>query len=142
MAAYFPDETKDSLLSEWYYSDFDRCPHDAWVESLQIFEYGSGDRKQNREVRIRLKLLAASHAGHIQSEYKDVSWYRFEGEVIRKGGAKHEDWLSDEITLASDGQIDHEILFSSATSWRIRCRSVAYNYAPLPGAKQGAPWAG
>jgi hypothetical protein len=54
---------------------------------------------------------------------------------------KQGDWLSDEITLASDGKIQHDILFSSGTSWIIRWGSVTYNYVPIPGKKQGAPWA-
>jgi hypothetical protein len=42
VSAHLPDETREFLLSDWYYSDVHRCPHDAWVESLEIFEDASG----------------------------------------------------------------------------------------------------
>jgi hypothetical protein len=41
VAEYLPDETKAFVLSDWYYSDWHRCPHDAWVEGLEIGEDAS-----------------------------------------------------------------------------------------------------
>lgn len=63
IAEYFPQATKSFVLSDWYYADFDKCPHDAWVDSLEIVERASGERKQIREIHIKIKLFAASHRG-------------------------------------------------------------------------------
>jgi hypothetical protein len=30
--------SREFVLSDWYYRDPERCPHDAWLESCEIFE--------------------------------------------------------------------------------------------------------
>lgn len=74
VAEYLPEATKSFVLNDWYYgyTDFDRCPHDAWVESLEIVEHASGERHQIREIHIKLRLLASSHRGHIYFTYENV----------------------------------------------------------------------
>jgi hypothetical protein len=137
-----PAETRDFVISDWYYSDFHRCPHDAWVENLEILENSSGDRSQHRDIAIRLRLLSASHAGHIHFRYQKVQAYDLNATLLRRSGnAKHEDWLADEISLASGG-LQHEIRFSSGIVWKIVCGSVSYEYTPIEGKDQGTPeWA-
>jgi hypothetical protein len=54
IAHYLPQPTRDFVLSDWYYSDTDKCPHDAWLESLEIFERFSGERKERRDIHIRV----------------------------------------------------------------------------------------
>lgn len=136
---FLPPETRDFVLSEWYYTDFHRCPHDAWVESLEVFENFAGDRKQHREIEIRVRLLSASHDGHIHFRYQKVQAYDLNAMLMRRSGnAKHDDWLADEITLATGG-IQHEIRFSSGIVWRIVCGSVSYEYTPIEGKDQSLP---
>jgi len=38
ISEFLPAETREFALSDWYYCDPRKCPHDAWVESFQIFE--------------------------------------------------------------------------------------------------------
>ena len=131
---YLPDLTKQFALSEWYWdrSNFDRCPHDAWLESIEVCEPFSGDRKRERTIRIKLRLLASSHRGHILFEYEDVVGYQVGVPFLQMAqNTKHGDWLADEITLASNNQLVHEILFSSGAAWKIQCGSISYTYVPL-----------
>ena len=142
VAEYLPDETKAFALSDWYYSDLHRSPHDAWVDSLEIGEDSSGERQQNRALWIQMRLLSASHAGHIHFHYKGVTGYRLDGEwPSSREGAKHGDWLADEISLASEGQLVHEISFSSGITWRIQSNSIRYEYLPIAGKDQSNPHA-
>jgi hypothetical protein len=127
-----PEVTKSFVLSDWYYADFHKCPHDAWVDSLEIVERASGERKQLREIHIKLKLFAASHQGHIYYTYENVSQYDLNARWLYcRTGPKHEDWLNDEITLAGTGEVEHEIVFRSGTQWNIRCKSISYEYRPI-----------
>src|SRR5437899_2737982 len=75
ISAYLPQSVKDFVLTEWYYSDSDKSPHDAWVEGFEIFEESTGERKQNRVIHIRVRLLSAYHKAHIVFEYKNVVGY-------------------------------------------------------------------
>ena len=132
IAEYLPEATKGFVLSDWYYADFDKCPHDAWVDSLEIVERASGERKQIREIHIKLKLLAASHRGHNCYTYENVSQYDLNARWLYcRTGPKHEDWLNDEITLAGTGEVEHEIVFRAGTQWNIRCKSISYEYRPI-----------
>lgn len=139
IAEYLPDETREFVLSDWYYdyADIHRCPHDAWLECVEIKENSSGERQQIREITVRLRLLSASHAGHIEFQYCGVNSYRLDSYLPRVGEkAKHGDWLADEISIASDGQIAHDILFSSGITWQIQCQSIRYEYQPIEGKDQ------
>jgi hypothetical protein len=132
VAAYLPEPTRKFALSDWYYSDLDKCPHDSWVESLEIVERGSGERKEKRDTDINLRLLAASHRGQIIFHYSTVSNYALSLEWGRNHGrASHEDWLHDQITLAGSGEVEHEIVFSSGAVWKIRCNTISYGYQAI-----------
>lgn len=95
VSPYLPAETADFVLSNWYYSDWEKCPHDAWLESLEITELYSGQRKENREIHIRIRLLAASHRGHIHFDYADVSSYVLDAaRIIARGDTKHDFFMT------------------------------------------------
>jgi hypothetical protein len=121
-----PAFTKEFALSDWYYSDSDRNPHDSWVETVEIREHASGDRRQVRNIQIKVELLTTSHSGRITFRYHNVVSYDLES--WGNEPSKHGDWLSDEISLASGGNIVHEVLFSSGVKWRIKCNSISYEY--------------
>lgn len=136
VAEYLPESTKSFALSDWYHdsTDFDKCPHDAWVEHLEIVEPASGERQQIREIQINLKLLASSQRGHICFTYQRVSQYELNARcLVSRPGPKHDDWLHDQITLAGTGEVEHEIVFRSGTRWDIRCKSISYEYRPIIG---------
>jgi hypothetical protein len=142
IAEFLPEKTREFALSSWYYEDFHRCPHDAWLEKVEVFENSTGDRSQVRDIGVRVKLLSASHAGYIQFQYQKVWAYDLNKRKIEhKPGIapQHGDWLADEITLTSNGQVLHEIRFSSGIVWRIECGSVGYEYLPIEGKSQETP---
>src|SRR6266567_1751733 len=83
--------------------------------------------------------LSAHHAGHIHFTYEHVFSYdlgclpqlrRSDGRFVLP---KHEDWLADEISLSSSGNVVHEVHFSSGCVWKIEARRVSYLYVPIPG---------
>jgi hypothetical protein len=137
ISEHLPAETRQFALSEWYYRDPDKCPHDAWVESFEIVENFTGERKERRNIGIRIRLLAASHRGHIHFIYENVFGYGlnfaptvrvWDGKLVLP---KHEDWMADEITLDSDGHVVHEIHFRSGCIRRIEAESVSYSFEPI-----------
>ena len=137
ISAFLPAETRDFVLSDWYYSDEDKCPHDAWVESFEVFENFSGERKEQRDVGIRIRLFSSWHRGHIHFTYDNVFAYglNFSPDIRVWDGKpvppKHEDWMADEISLSSKGNVVHEIHFSSGCIWRIEAQRVAYSFTPI-----------
>ena len=134
VAEYLPPATKDFALGDWYYADPDRCPHDAWVESVESAQEASGQRMEIREAMICVRLLASSHRGQIYFRYAGVTNYELNsGNILsqqtRLGrGMKHEDWLADQITLGERGEVEHEILFRSGVVWRIRAKGISHEY--------------
>src|SRR5215472_10521062 len=85
---------RECSRSDWYVSpEHHRCPHDAWVEAVTISEPASGERHQDRELQIQIRLLGAYHDGIIEFTYRHVQNYSFEGSGI----TGHGDWLRDEV---------------------------------------------
>ena len=139
ISSFLPEPTREFALSEWYYRDPNKCPHDAWLESVEIFENFSGERHETRNVGIKSRFLSAHHTGHIHFTYEHVFSYdlgclpqlrRSDGRFVLP---KHEDWLADEISLSSSGNVVHEVHFSSGCVWKIEARRVSYLYVPIPG---------
>jgi hypothetical protein len=134
IAEFLPAPTKEFALSDWYYSDQDKCPHDAWVESIELFENFSGEGKERRNIGIRIRLLAASDAGHILFTYENVFGYELKfSPTIRQWDGKlvlpkHEDWMADEISLNSRGHVVHEIHFRSGCVWQIEAECISYAF--------------
>jgi hypothetical protein len=136
IAEFLPAETREFALSDWYYdhSNWDRCPHDAWVESVELLENFSGERKEQRNVGIKIRLLAASQADHILFTYDNVFGYalNFLPNIQQWDGnpvlPKHADWMADEISLNSLGHVVHEIHFSSGCVWKIEAERISCTF--------------
>jgi hypothetical protein len=124
----------------WHYDPSDhRCPHDAWVESVTIYEEKNDDNPIDRTINIRIRLLGAYHDGHIELIYQDVNSYALskpsgipDTDSIGQWNVKyHWDWLFDEVRLSDRGMAIHEIVFASDAHWQIECRDMAYEWKPL-----------
>jgi hypothetical protein len=119
----------------WHYDYSDhKCPHDAWVESLNINELSSGERSQYREIEINVRLLGAYHDGHIELLYKKALSYSLTSSAEFKMsplGEGHGDWLIDEIRLSERGFVLHEINFSKGGNWIIECTDIDYKWIPF-----------
>lgn len=120
-----PPSAREFALADWHHNYKDhRAPHDAWLESLTVYETASGARQENRQSHIKLRLLGAYHDGHIEIEYLNVKRYSLGCEF-----PAHGDWDQDEIRLSDAGTVIHEIEIGG-TSWLIECEDIRYVWLP------------
>lgn len=117
--------TREFALADWHHNYKDsRAPHDAWLESLAVYETASGARQEHRQSHIKLRLLGAYHDGHIEINYQNVKRYYIGCEF-----PAHGDWDQDEIRLSDSGAVIHEIEIGG-TSWLIECEDIHYVWLP------------
>jgi hypothetical protein len=116
----------------WYRDPSDhRCPHDTWLESVEISEPAEGERHEHRTTLIIIRLLGAYHDGHVVFRYSDVRSYSLVAPESSKG---LRDWLSD--SFAASGEfIMHDIAWSGALDgeqahWRIEARDIQFEWIP------------
>lgn len=125
-----PESVFEFARAPWHYDFQDhRSPHDAWLESLLIREDSTGDRRQNRSLKLKICLLGAYHNGNIAITYQSVKRYHLLCPSELNGG--HADWLYDEIRLSEHGNCLHEIEWSSGANWLIEFGSLEYKWMPL-----------
>lgn len=129
-----PPGARFFALVPWHYHMRDsRCPHDAWVEHLKIFEDATGDRSEVRMVGMHLRLLSANHDGYIEIRYQNVMDYRILGgsHIGEHGTDGHGDWYIDDICLSEQGKVVHEVLFERGYRWSIECDDLVYSWLPI-----------
>ncbi len=129
-----PPGASTFALAAWHYDMSDsRCPHDAWVEHLNIAEHSSGQRRQKRSVSLYLKLLGANHDGMIEIRYLNVLDYTLAGggTIDENSTDGHGDWYVDDIQLLENGRVVHEVLFQRGYRWSIECDDIIYQWLPL-----------
>jgi hypothetical protein len=121
--------------SDWHTDYSNRMsPHDAWVQSLIIEEPASGERGENRSLKITIELLGSFHDGRIRFTYAEVRAYAlsvpagFEGPPLT--GA-HGDWKADEVRLSEHELVLHEIVFSRGAHWQIEALDMKYEWLPF-----------
>ena len=125
IAEHLPEATRSFALADWHYDFADhRAPHDAWVDSISIYESATGERREVRQLHIKLRLFGAYHDGHIEIEYKDV--YRYS---IGSDCPAHGDWLYDEVRLSESGHVLHEVEIGGQL-WCIECGDIEYSWLP------------
>ncbi len=119
--------------AKWYtdYNDY-RCPHDAWLETLEIAEPATGQRGELRSTTITVRLLGAYHDGHIVFRYLAVQSYTLAAPSATQGLG---DWLKDELSLNPAGFVVRRIDWFvhgrlSQATWTIECREVTYEWIP------------
>lgn len=121
------------FASEPWYSDpgDHRCPHDSWLESLEVREPAKGLRSGQRCTSIRLKVLGAYQDGWITFSYSGVRSHSLTSYLCDQGLG---DWLRDEFSRSDDGLISHRITWQSPTGatsqWLIEAADVAYEWQP------------
>ena len=118
-----PESAYKYATSDWWY-DFEnhRCPHDAWLEDLQIIERSSGDRHQVRWTDISIRLLGAYHDGIIELTYKNVKRYDIQCDQDSRG-----DWRYDQFTGLGTS-FRHEIEWDDGVIWSIEAEELIYTW--------------
>jgi hypothetical protein len=135
-----PRRAYEFATADWHYDHNDpRCPHDAWVDSLEVSEPSSGERSEVRSLEIRVELLGAYHDGRIRLTYSGVRQYslfqpRHEVRVPAPSRG-HGDWLVDEISVSSSSRpehllVVHEIVFANGGTWTIESADILYEWLP------------
>jgi hypothetical protein len=111
-------------------TDDHRCPHDAQVDQLTVTEAPSSGGPL---VRIQVRLLGAYHDGYLVLTYSGVVAYHLAGntQLGESRGARHGDWLVDEIRLSEGGLMIHETVFANGGRWTIKCRDFTWTWEPL-----------
>jgi len=134
-----PVRAWEFAAADWHYNPDDhRCPHDAWVNRLDVLEIAEGERHQNRALEIRVELLGAYHDGRIRLVYPGVTRYSlYHPWDPRSRGAAvgHGDWLVDEISRSENSRPDrclvlHEVEFSNGSVWTIEADDIHYDWLP------------
>lgn len=118
----------------WYSDPSDhRCPHDAWLESLEVREPATGHRNEQRGMAIKLTVLGAYHDGWITFTYSGVRSHSLTSYQCDQGLG---DWLRDEFSTSAAGLILHRITWQSpingASQWLIEAADVSYEWRPKP----------
>jgi hypothetical protein len=123
------------VTSEWYPDPSDhRCPHDAWLETMEIRELAEGERGEIRTTTIAIRLLGAYHDGHIVFRYSGVTRYSLASDDSRRGMG---DWLEDRFSISADGNLRHDITWcfgpSTKSAWFVEAEGVSYEWIPKKG---------
>ena len=129
----FPSNAFKLATSDWYFDFSDhKCPHDAWLRSVEVYEDASGERDEIRRVGIECCLLGAYHDFILKFEYAGVVNYSLQGYDLNRSGG-HYDWRYDEFRLSEDGNLIHEIEWVSVFDqgrWLIECEDVSFSHQP------------
>jgi hypothetical protein len=129
--ARFPPSAYALATSAWYFDARDhRCPHDAWLESVNVFEPSSGERAEQRVVALTIRLLGAYHDGHIELHYPRVWSYRLDAVAVLAG---HGDWRFDELRVDDAGRLEHDIEWDGSEQtarWSIVASDVELRWIP------------
>lgn len=134
VADRFPANALAFARAEWHYQTSDpRCPHDAWLETLEVAEKSLQPGGSQRIITITATFLGAYHDGTFTLSYSNVSHYRFDkpsnaSHKFLSGLKGHSDWLIDEMSLTDDGHVLHEIDFGSLATWSVCCEDVSYSW--------------
>lgn len=124
-----PASTREFALADWHFDTKNsKCPHDAWLEHLKIYEDATGERRQNRIANIEIKLLGAWHDGYLILKYKNVANYSLSKSDSWKS---HGDWLYDEVRSSENDLVLHEIEFAGQTEWLIECEDIEFVWEPF-----------
>jgi hypothetical protein len=142
-AARLPPQALEFARADWHYDIGDpRCPHDAWLETVQVEEGADSSPNHEREIRIVLRLLGAQHDGHLEIVYENVRAYSFDMPALRQNSDRrsHGDWLRDEIRSEGHrGRVTHEIEWAGGTRWVIDCGEIRTAWHPRPDRVEGSP---
>jgi hypothetical protein len=135
-AERFPPGALSLATSPWYF-DFNHhhCPHDSWLEWINISESSIGSRNEIRCVSFTVRLFAAYHDGYIELNYPKIFSYRLGIVNSTKG---HLDWRYDEFRISDHDTLIHEIEWCGSQvngTWYIEASDVEFKWISPVNAK-------
>jgi hypothetical protein len=117
--------------ADWHYdATRHECPHDAWVESVTVRETGAGPRSSVRCLAIDIVLLGAYQDGSLILQYSGVTSYSLIRRASERDTNGHGDWLLDEIVLADEKRVRHEVALAGRARWTIDCNEIEVSWRP------------
>lgn len=126
-----PPDAHAYAAADWHWDAHDhRCPHDAWIEFVTVQELSRGERSEIREIAVKARALGAYHDGHFEITYSGVTSHCIELPT-KSFQTGYGDWLTDEVRLADNGKVVHEVLFASGGHWLIECADLRHQWLPL-----------
>lgn len=132
--SYMTSNVREFVFAPHHYDITDsKCPHDSWIESINIIECGSGQRMNQRSISIHAQFLGAYQNGYFEIKYVNVVRYHF-GLNRTTNMDKligHGDWIVDEVTFLDEKIISHEIEFSLEGVWKIHCKDIIYSWTDI-----------
>ncbi len=80
----FPPNAFKLATAEWYYDPSDhRCPHDGWLESLDIAEVAAADKQRIMTIRVRLLArIMMDISNSFTSAYSATFWKALHVQVV------------------------------------------------------------
>lgn len=133
MKNVFPPRALEFATAAWHWNGEDpRCPHDAWLEKLEITEESIEPAGSKRNLLIKAKFLGAYHDGIFTITYHDVRKYVLNNERLKYSvnlGNGHGDWLLDEVYLDDDNLVVHDIEFANNAQWKVYCGDLEYEWS-------------
>lgn len=119
---------------EHYDMQSNKSLHDAWIRSINIAEWPSGARGEERELGIHVSLLGPRHDCILDLRYQRVAGYTMSVTCKNVGSTAHGDLLMHEIGVTDDGLVTHELLFESGSVLNVRSGDLRFSVTPVAAA--------
>jgi hypothetical protein len=127
-AKLLPLGVKEFLLNADYWDPQTRlCPHDSWVECIEVREFREEPEfsTQRRSVHLKIVTLGAYHDAKLTFSYSGVSAYALKMDHLSQlGNRAHGDWIEDRFEIADAETIRHLIKLSSAATIDVSFKDV------------------
>ncbi len=121
-----PEGARDLALADSHYNATDpRCPHDSWLQSVEI----TTESSSSEITGIRMKLLGAYHDRTLPLDYSGVREFSVFGQIVLSNG-RNQNWLYDEIQLCNSGTVEHLIEFEQFVI-RVECCDLHLSFTPI-----------
>ena len=128
----FSDKAYSFITEPWHYdSYFHQCPHDSWLEKLEITENYPKEDISERNTDIMIIFFGAYHDSILTIKYKNVVGYEknlntLPQPMLNKGAfSNHGDFLYDQLIINEDNFLEHTIALSMGKFF-IKCKDIDY----------------
>ena len=129
--AHLVSEVFEFASAQWHYDPkHHRSLHDSWLQSVAISEEARQVPDGSRSLRIKIALNGPYHDGHTYLSYHGVKKYELRLSAKETSGSArggHGDWMLDELTLSENGNLLHDIAWSSGATWIIECEHLTHH---------------